>query len=117
MTSQHRALIEKAYSAFNARDIDAVLTLMHPNVRWPNGWEGGYVTGHDEVRAYWTRQWKEVDPIVEPISIKDTSDGLVEVEVHQTAKDLQGKILFDGMVKHIYTIKNGLIENMEIEKS
>jgi hypothetical protein len=33
---------------------------MDADVHWPNGWEGGYVEGHDEVRDYLTRQWKEL---------------------------------------------------------
>ncbi len=116
MTSQSQDLITKAYSAFNARDIDTVLLALHPHVRWSNGWEGGYVSGHDEVRNYWTRQWKELDPRVEPVSFKKRQGGQIEVEVHQIAKDLQGNVLIDGMVRHIYTIDNGLIKNMEIEK-
>jgi len=116
MTSQFQDLIKKAYSAFNARDIDTVLLALHPDVLWSNGWEGGYVSGHDEVRNYWTRQWKELNPKVEPVSFKERQDGQIEVEVHQIAKDLQGNVLFDGMVRHIYTIDSGLIKNMEIEK-
>ena len=116
MTHRYQHLIEEAYAAFNARDIDAVLKIMHPEVNWPNGWEGGYVKGHDEVRSYWTRQWKELNPRVEPVAFKEKQDEQIEVEVHQTAKDQQGNVLFDGIVKHIYTIENGLIKNMEIEK-
>ena len=116
MLLKYQKLINKAYSAFNERNIDAVLSALHPEVHWSNGWEGGYVNGHDEVRNYWTRQWKELDPNVEPIGFKERPDGQIEVEVHQIAKDLQGNILFDGTVKHIYTIENGLIKNMEIEK-
>jgi hypothetical protein len=116
MASQYQNLIKNAYYAFNARDIDTMLSMLHPDVHWSNGWEGGYVIGHDEVRDYWIRQWKEIDPNVEPVGIKETQDGQIEVEVHQMAKDLQGNILFDGMVRHIYIIENGLIKNMEIEK-
>ena len=117
MTALNQTLLKKAYDAFNARNIDAVLMLMHPDVRWPNGWEGGYVDGHEQVREYWTRQWKEIDPQVEPVSFKEREDGRIEVEVHQVAKDLQGKLLSDGVVKHIYTIEDRLIKNMEIEKA
>lgn len=42
-------LIKKAYSAFNARDIDMALSTMHPDVQWPKAFEGGYVSGHDEI--------------------------------------------------------------------
>lgn len=109
-------LIKEAYSAFNARDIDKVLSAMHPEVRWSNGWEGGYVNGPDEIRNYWTRQWKELNPTVEPTGFNERGDGSLEVEVHQNVKDLQGTLLFDGIVKHIYSFQNGLIKSMDIEK-
>jgi hypothetical protein len=116
MATTAQDLIKKAYTAFNARDIDTVLLTLHPEVQWPNGWEGGYVNGHNEVRNYWTRQWQELNPNVEPVAFNETQDGQLEVEVHQLVKDLQGNILFDGPIKHIYTLKDGLIINMEIEK-
>ena len=109
-------MIKSAYKSFNERNIDSALSVMDKNVHWPNGWEGGYVEGHDEVRAYWTRQWKEINSGVEPISFKENENGEIEVEVHQSAKDMKGNVLFDGMVKHIYTLKNGLIKSMEIKE-
>ncbi len=38
-------LVASAYSSFNARDIDSVLRTMHKDVDWPNGMEGGRVSG------------------------------------------------------------------------
>jgi len=117
MTTNIEQIIRKAYKAFNDRRIDDVLELMDPDVHWPNGWEGGYVNGHEEVRNYWTRQWKEIDPKVSPLLLNKLSDDKVEVKVQQTVKDLEGKIVFDGIVKHIYTFKQGLIESMQIEET
>jgi hypothetical protein len=110
------ALIHTAYAAFNARDIPAVLATLHSQVRWSKAWEGDYATGHDEVRDYWQRQWQELDPHVEPISIKERADGKLEVAVHQVVQDQQGKLLFDGMVTHVYTLQNGLLTQMDIEQ-
>jgi hypothetical protein len=107
-------LLQKAYTAFNARQIDHVLLLMHTDVAWPNGWEGGYVHGHDEVRDYWVRQWTAIDPHVEPVSFTFLPDGRMQVEVHQLVKDMQGTVILDGTVLHIYTIENGLVRTMEI---
>ena len=39
-------LLRHMYAAFNRREIDTVLAAMHPDVDWPNGWEGGRVHGH-----------------------------------------------------------------------
>jgi hypothetical protein len=39
--SAEERLLRAAYEAFNARDIEAALALVHPEVDWPNGIEGG----------------------------------------------------------------------------
>ena len=115
MAIKYQDVIKKAYSAFNARDIDQALSTMQPNVQWSKAWEGGYISGHDEIRTYWTRQWTEINTNVEPIGFKERENGSLEVEVHQKVKDLQGNLMFDGTVKHIYTFAEGLIQTMDIE--
>jgi hypothetical protein len=115
MTTKLEDLIKKAYTAFNGRDIDKALTTFHPNVEWPKAFEGGYVSGHEEVKAYWTRQWTEINPIVEPITINEREHSKYEVIVHQLVKYLEGKILFDGVIKHIFTIQDNLLAKMDIE--
>ncbi len=115
MEKQLQDLIKKAYAAFNARDIDTALSTMHPDVQWPKAFEGGYVSGHDEIRAYWTRQWKEINPHVQPVGFNERPDGTLEISVQQLVKDLQGNQLFDGIVKHIYTVQDGLLRRMDIE--
>src|SRR5205085_9921634 len=112
-----QAITIQDYNAFNRRDIDAVISLMSAEVHWPNGWEGRYVQGHDEVRNYWTRQWKEVDPVVKPISFQEKEDGQIAVMVHQVVKDLSGQTLFDGAVLHTYAFDTeGKIKGMEISE-
>lgn len=115
MEKQLQDLIKKAYSAFNARDIDMALSTMHPGVEWPKAFEGGYVSGHSAIREYWTRQWAEINPNVEPLGFIERQDGSLEITVHQKVKDLQGNIIFDGIVKHIYTLQDGLLRRMDIE--
>lgn len=111
-----RELLTITYRAFNARDIDAVLALMHRDVDWPNGMEGGRMQGHQAVRDYWTRQWGMIDPHVEPLSFCTDEDGRTAVAVHQVVRDLAGNVILDGRVEHIYLIEDGLIKSMEIRK-
>jgi hypothetical protein len=115
MTTQFDDLIRRAYAAFNARDIDSALATMQPDVQWSKAWEGGYISGHEEIRTYWTRQWRELNPVVEPVGFSERQGGRLEVKVYQLVKDLQATVLFDGMVKHIYTFDDGLISTMDIE--
>jgi ketosteroid isomerase-like protein len=116
MPTTARELLLSAYTAFNARDIDVVLKTMHEDVDWPNGMEGGRVRGHAEVRDYWTRQWKVVDPHVEPVGFETEADGRIAVTVHQRVCDLRGKVLMDHLIGHIYRIEDGLIQSMEIRE-
>jgi hypothetical protein len=109
-----RVLLTTDYAGFNARNIDAVLELTHPNVDWPNGMEGGRVHGHSEVRDYWTRQWSLIDPNVDPVGFETEEAGRTVVTVHQVVRDLDGKLLLDQTVKHVYLIEDGLIQSMEI---
>ena len=117
MSSPHSiALLQKAYAAFNSRDLDGALATMAPDVVWPNGMEGGVVHGHQGVRDYWTRQWGMIDPHVDPVGFDEDADGRIVVHVHQVVRELSGKLLMDRMVEHVYTIKDGLIQSMEIRE-
>lgn len=115
MSNQFENTIKKAYNAFNERNIDDALSTMQSDVQWSKAWEGGYISGHDEIKHYWTRQWTEINPKVEPIGFNERENGSLEVKVHQNVKDLQGSLMFDGFVKHIYTFEDGLIKTMDIE--
>jgi hypothetical protein len=114
--NEREQLLQRIYDAFNRREIDTVLAAMHPGVDWPNGWEGGRVKGHEEVRSYWTRQWAAVDPTVVPVGFKHGSDGKISVQVQQTVRDLSGKLLAEGEVVHVYGFEDGLIKAMDIEQ-
>lgn len=111
------ALLRKVYAAFNRREIETVLAVMHSNVDWPNGMEGGRVLGTAAVREYWTRQFGLLDPRVEPQNFASEPDGRIAVDVHQVVHDKAGKLLVDHMVQHVYEIRDGLIQSMEIRES
>lgn len=103
-----------AYAAFNARDIDAALTLMTADVTWPKAFKGGFVQGPEEIRAYWSEQWSEIDPCVDPIAFHPQGASQVLVEVHQVVRNLDGAVLADEHVGHRFTIKDSLIQAMEV---
>ena len=89
---------------------------MSENVIWPKASEGGRVVGKKEIRSYWTRQWKEFDPHVEPLEVIDHEGGISEVKVRQLVKSPSGDVLSDSEVWHVYTIANGLIERMDLKE-
>jgi hypothetical protein len=109
------ALVTEMYAAFNARDIDKVIEQMTDDVDWPNAWEGGRLVGRDAVRDYWTRQWAEIDPRVEPTSFTERPDGSIAVEVDQLVRSLEGELIGQGTVVHVYSFRDGLIARMDVE--
>ena len=117
LTTNTQTLIARVYLAFNQRDVDAALSYMSEQVSWPKASEGGRAVGKEEIRAYWTRQWQEFDPHVEPMEVIVHELGETEVKVHQLVKSRLGDILSDTEVWHVYTIANGLIERMDVKDS
>jgi hypothetical protein len=108
--------LRSLYVDFNARDLDALIAAMTEDVDWPNAWEGGRLRGREAVRAYWTRQWSEIDPHVEPLDIARLPDGRTAVEVQQTVRGLDGRLLGEGRVRHVYELRAGLVARMDVEE-
>lgn len=107
-------LLRAAYAAFNARDIDAALATMTPDVAWPMAFKGGFVRGPEAIRAYWTEQWSEINPHVEPVAFYSDHADQILVDVRQIVRDLAGTVLADEHVGHRFTFAHGLIQAMEV---
>lgn len=111
---RHREL--RLYRTFNRRDIEDALAMMSEEVDWPNAWKGGRLVGRDAVRSYWSAQWAEIDPHVEPLSVTERADGSLAVAVRQVVRTPGGEILGDGEVVHVYRLEDGLIRCMDVEE-
>jgi ketosteroid isomerase-like protein len=116
--AETEAILRAAYTAFNARDIEAALELMDPEVDWPNAWEGGRVVGREAVAAYWTRQFDSISSRVEPESFDHEPDGSVTVTVRQMVRDTStNELQSDTHVRHRYRLEDGLVVRMEVTGS
>ncbi|WP_273455927.1 nuclear transport factor 2 family protein [Nevskia ramosa] len=113
LTASTIELLRAAYTGFNARDTAAALATMTADVAWPRAFKGGFVRGQEAVRAYWTEQWGEINPHVEPLAFHPDG-GCILVEVHQVVRDLAGAVLADEHVGHRFTLEQGLIQKMEV---
>ena len=118
------ALLERLYERFNARDIDGVLSALAPEIAWANGMDGGHVHGHQRLRAYWTAQWRVVDPHVTPVGFEHRPDGAVVARVIQTVRDLNGNPLDgpqahdlrDKTVGHVFRFDGDKVARFDIEE-
>ena len=104
------------YEAFNRRDVDGVLAMMSDDVDWPNAWRGGRLVGREAVRDYWSAQWQEIDPHVEPLSVTERADGRRAVTVRQVVRSTDGELLGDAEVVHVYRLDDGLIGSMDVQE-
>lgn len=115
VTAGRSDILRALYEAFNGRDLDAVLGAMSPDVDWPNGWEGGRLTGRAGVRGYWERQWAEVRPTAIVTKIVERPDGTVAVRVRQVVRDPTGAVLARSDVVHVYEFDGPLVKRMTVE--
>ncbi len=108
-------VLRSAYRAFNARDIEAAIELMHPGVDWPNAWEGGRVVGREAVRDYWIRQFAAISSKVVPEDFTEEPDGAITVGVYQVVHETStGELVSDSRVRHRYRLENGLVVRMDV---
>jgi hypothetical protein len=108
-------VLRSAYAAFNAREVEAAIELMHPEVDWPNAWEGGRVVGRAAVRDYWNRQFAAISSEVEPEGFTEEPDGAITADVHQVVHDARsGELISDSHVRHRYRFEDGLVIRMDV---
>ncbi len=112
--SSNQQLLQNLYDAFNKREIETIIPMMRPDVKWANGLEGGFVHGRDQVREYWTDQFKAIQPELEALKFETDENNRNIVTVHLIIRDLHGNLLADATVHQIFTIENGLISLYEI---
>lgn len=117
MGTAREETLRRLYEAFNGRGIEAVLSAMASDVDWPNGWEGGRLVGHAEVRRYWERVWARLRPTVDPTSFREAADGRVEVVVRQVVRDLSGAVLTRDEVRHSFQFVDDRVRRMDVVRA
>ena len=108
-------VLRLAYAAFNERDVDAAVALMHPDVDWPNAWEGGRVRGRAALRSYWKRQFEAISSRLEPRGFVHGPEGNITVEVHQVVHDVgTDELVSESDVRHRFHFEDDLIARMDV---
>jgi hypothetical protein len=107
-------LLYGLYEAFNTRDIERVIAMMHPLVKWANGQHGGYVHGREGVREYWKAQFQMIDPHLDASDLRIDDTGRAVFTVRQIVRDLSGTLLLDKTITHTFSFEDGLIRTFDI---
>jgi hypothetical protein len=58
-----------------------------------------------------------IDPRVQPLRFTPRDDGRIAVDVHQVVCAPDGSPISDAHVVHFYTLRDGLVERMDIEEA
>ncbi len=112
--SSNQQFLQNLYEAFNKGEIETIISVMRPDVKWANGVAGGFVYGRDAVREYWTNQYQVIQVQLETLKFETDENNRNVVTVHQIVRDLQGNLLADATIQQIFTIENSLISLYEI---
>ena len=113
--SNSEQLVKHLYDLFNARDINGVLATLAEGVAWANGMENTHVHGPEAVKDYGTHQWSVINPRVAPLKVSTAADGSIVVEVHLIVHDLDGKLLLDEKIGHVFHVEHGQIKRFDIQ--
>ncbi len=111
--TDHRELLTRAYAAYNAQDVEALLACVSDDVDWPDG--ARRLHGKAQVRSYWTEQWTRTRTHDEPVSVSELGDGRIAVLVGQVVRSLEGAVLSTGRFRHVHRIDDHLIARMDIQ--
>ena len=106
-------VLEDLYRWFNRREIDRVLSALSTTVRWPNVIERTEIHGHEAVRAYWSKQFQTIEPLVEPVGFQDR-DSSVAVRVHQVVRIKATGQVVESDVTHAFSFDQLLITSMVV---
>ena len=106
--AEHAVLLTRLYADFNARDVDAVLAVLDPDVDWPNAFEArprARPRSRARVLGVPVRAGRSARGSARASS--RTSRASTVVLVHQTVLDLAGAVMAEGRVEHVFDVRGG----------
>ncbi len=107
-----RAVLTRAYEAFNRRDLAAMGLTLHPDVEWPDILEGGVVVGREAVVDYFARQLEVMVPDARLIKVRSEPPARLIAELQYAVRGLKGKLWSDTRATLAYDFRDGLIVGM-----
>jgi SnoaL-like domain len=111
------ALLRRMYEVFTTDDRDAFVPhCLSEDVDWPNVLDGVRLHGHEEVRAYWARQFASGHPLVRLEGLRPDEDGeAVVATVRPGRRTENGDQWAAETVEHVYRFDaEGLVNRMDV---
>jgi uncharacterized protein (TIGR02246 family) len=109
-----RALVSQLHEAIGRRDADAAALLFHPQACFRNYLDEGEVIGRDAVRVFYRKLFETLAPDTDLLSVRILADGRAHAELQVSVHDRAGRLWSDSRVTATYTIREGLIQSVEL---
>jgi ketosteroid isomerase-like protein len=107
-----RALLLRLYKAIDAKNVDAVVALLHPDVDFPDQLnEDKRLHGLAEVRSYYERAFSLIAGENTLTAFHARPDGTAEVRIHHHVTSLD--LWHDGPVDYSFSFRDGLIARLD----
>lgn len=113
--SQDKAVtlvLSALHRAIEDHDIEALVALFHPEARIPDSLDQGLLVGHQEIRAYFLRQFAEMQVGATLLWVHPLPDDRADAIIHVTVHNPQGDFRWEGQVAASYRLDQGLIAEM-----
>jgi hypothetical protein len=110
-----QTLLAPFYDAYNRRDIAALAPMMTADVDWPDQSEGGRLIGPAAMAAYWARNDLSIQVELAPYAFSVAPDGRPVVDLVLNIQNRRGQLWSESTVRHLFTLRQGLIARMDIE--
>jgi ketosteroid isomerase-like protein len=115
MSGEHVDVVERWYEAYNARDLEQLLELMHEDVDLTSagmsGVEGSSHVGHGGMRRYFADLWETwEDPRVDVEHLLDRG-GLVVMLGSTTGKGRRSGMVVPQVVATVVRVEDGRIRH------
>ncbi|WP_419251645.1 nuclear transport factor 2 family protein [Caulobacter sp. ErkDOM-YI] len=111
------ALLSGLYDAIDRQDIDAVMALFEPDARIPDSLESDTLVGHDQIRAYYLRQFATIQVSSSLLSTRLMPDDRIAASLHVQVTGSEGGMWGEGRVEATYRIHAGKIREMVVDST
>lgn len=108
-----RNLLLRFYKALDAKDVEAVMALLHPDVDFPDQLDETRIQGAAAVRAYYVKAFALISAESTPTAFHARPDRTMEVRVHHHVTSLDGALWHDGPVDYSFHFRDGLIVRLD----
>ena len=109
------AVLERAYEAFNARDLAGVRAWLHPDVVWPDTLQSGPpFVGREATMAQFAHIFATIVPNIALIRVLSETTDSLSVEAQYSVESPDGHVWTDTRATLTYHFRDGLLSGMTI---